>query len=175
MVVHYPRCDRRCAQSTRLARLHCLGRASLPPKHAQSRSADRPNSGRPCDHVCDEGDRIPVAESAQRAHRRDSILGQTDVASRKAVLTALKSALTAHGVPCVLAGRHRLVLRYSEGSQEPSGPTDPQLHIFTPGGKDVATTDGRVYRLASGQNFPAADPSAAALAITHSQMTQSPT
>lgn len=52
------------------------------------------------------------------------------------------------------------MLRYSHGPYEPSGLTDPQLHIFTPDGTDVATTDGAVYRLGSGDEFAITDPAA---------------
>ncbi|HXP20789.1 MAG TPA: hypothetical protein VN840_14190, partial [Streptosporangiaceae bacterium] len=44
----------------------------------------------------------------------------------------------------------------------PSGPTDPQLHIFTPDGTDIATTRGSTYHFASGHAHPADDPSRAA-------------
>lgn len=44
----------------------------------------------------------------------------------------------------------------------PSGPTDPQLHIFTPNGIDIATTSGDSYLFASGHVHPADDPARAA-------------
>ena len=81
------------------------------------------------------------------------------------LLAALQTELEAAGVRCVLARTHRLVLRYNLAPLAPSGLTDPQLHIFTPGSKDTATTDGLVYRLASGREHPAGDPSAAACEI----------
>lgn len=94
------------------------------------------------------------------------ILSPAEAGRRLEALAALQAGLAAAGVRCLLARKHRLVLRYNSGPLEPSGLTDPQLHIFTPGGKDTATTDGLVYRLASGKEFPADDPSAATAQIT---------
>lgn len=57
------------------------------------------------------------------------------------------------------------MLRYNATSPEPSGMTDPALHIFTPDGTSIATTDGSTYNLPGGQASPVSDPAAAA-AIT---------
>jgi hypothetical protein len=80
-------------------------------------------------------------------------------------LAQLQAALDARGVRCVLARHHRLVLRYNCRPSEPSGLTDPQLHIFVPSGTEIATTDITSYQLASGRVFSASDPSAAAAVI----------
>ncbi|HUD38209.1 MAG TPA: hypothetical protein VMR14_15015 [Streptosporangiaceae bacterium] len=64
-------------------------------------------------------------------------------------------------VLCVLARNHRLVLRYKRlGPPEPSGRTDPALHILGPDGTVIATTDGSVYQI-SGTQFPVGNPAAA--------------
>jgi|HubBroStandDraft_1064217.scaffolds.fasta_scaffold17488_2 hypothetical protein len=69
------------------------------------------------------------------------------------------------GVRCVLARRRRLVLRYNVSPCEPSGLTDPQLHVFTSDGSQIATTDGVTYTLADGCQHPVSDPDAAAALI----------
>jgi len=52
--------------------------------------------------------------------------------------------------------------------------TDPELHILAPAGTHIATTDGTTYRLASSQEYPAADPATAAACIRHGQHAVSP-
>jgi hypothetical protein len=53
------------------------------------------------------------------------------------------------------------VLRYKRlGPPEPSGRTDPALHILGPDGTVIATTDGSVYQI-SGTQFPVGNPAAA--------------
>jgi hypothetical protein len=97
---------------------------------------------------------------------RTPILDNDEVANRTLLLTELRAALAEFGVRCVLARRHRLVLRYGEKAPlEPSGLTDPTLHVVTPDGTRVASTDGAVYRLDTGQEFAASDPAAAATMI----------
>ena len=94
------------------------------------------------------------------------VLDETEADRRALLLTELQSALDSLGVRCVLARRHRLVLRYNDPPPlEPSGPTTPTLHIFTPGRTRMAGTDGTVYRFDDGRQFPAADPAAAATTI----------
>jgi hypothetical protein len=81
------------------------------------------------------------------------ILDDAEVASRKLLLAELQAALAAVGVQCILAGRQRLVLRYSEEPPySPSGPVDPALHVF---GRraDLITTNGACFRLRSGREF----------------------
>lgn len=97
------------------------------------------------------------------------ILAQAEVARRMLLLADLQAALAAQEIHSVLARNHRLVLQYNRVPSGPSGPTDPQLHIFTPGGTDIATTDGSTYNLASGEKYPADDPAAAATLIRHGQ------
>jgi hypothetical protein len=74
----------------------------------------------------------PVTESGQNpALTRPPILTREEASRRAALLADLQSALEAHEVSSVLARRHRLVLQGVRTKCEPSGPTDPQLHIFT--------------------------------------------
>jgi hypothetical protein len=120
------------------------------------------------------GRRMMPDNNHQNARRADTVLNETEVASRLNLLAMLRGALEAAGVRCLLARKHRLVLRYSEVPHEPSGMTDPQLHIFAPGGTDVATTDGAVYRLASGAELAVTDPVAAANAICRMSRATSP-
>ena len=95
------------------------------------------------------------------------ILAEADVCRRMLLLSELQTALEAQQVRSVLARNHRLVLHYSTSPCEPSGLTNPQLHIFGPHRTDIAATDGTTYTLASGSEYPAADPAAAASAIRH--------
>ena len=97
------------------------------------------------------------------------ILSGTEANRRMLLLADLQAALAAHDIASVLARNHRLVLRSERGPCEPSGPTDPQLHIFTRDGTDVATTDGITYSLASGTEYPAGDPAATAALLHRSQ------
>jgi hypothetical protein len=94
--------------------------------------------------------------------KNSPILDETDVAIRMAALKRLQAALEELGIPSVLVGRHRLVLRYNDPSCPRSGLTDPELRIFIAGRQARATTDGACYRLGSRQQFPASDPAAAA-------------
>jgi len=97
---------------------------------------------------------------------RELILTDAEAARRMLLLAELQAALKTHQVRSVLARRHQLVLRAPSGPGGPSGLTDPQLHIFTPDGTTVATTDGITCSLASGPAYPASDPSAAAALIS---------
>jgi len=98
---------------------------------------------------------------------RPPILARQEASRRAGLLRDLQTALTAQGVSSVLARHHRLVLRGGGRTRcEPSGPTDPQLHIFTPDGTDIATADGSTYHFASGSAHPAGDPARAALRAT---------
>ena len=60
------------------------------------------------------------------------VLSQAEATRRMTLLTDLQDALAARGIRAVLAKRRRLVLRSSQ-PVTPSGPLDPQLHIFHPG------------------------------------------
>jgi hypothetical protein len=91
-----------------------------------------------------------------------ALLAEAEVNARLGQLAALKSALSVLGVESVLARNHRLVLRYNVAPLEPSGLTDPQLHIFSADGARVATTDGAAFRLDQGGEFPAESAAAAA-------------
>jgi len=104
-----------------------------------------------------------VPENGQNpALTRPPILTREEASRRAALLADLQNALAAQGVSSVLARRHRLVLQGGRTRSEPSGPTEPQLHIFTPDGTDIATTHGSAYHFASGDAHPAADPARAA-------------
>lgn len=96
------------------------------------------------------------------------VLDQDDATRQSLLLAELQAALTARGTRSVLARRHRLVLRSGDNPYEPSGPTRPELHIFTAHGTLVTTTDGQDYHLPGSQPYPASDPHATALALTSS-------
>ena len=111
-----------------------------------------------------------MPENAQEAPSSSPpILARAEAERMMLMLAELQAALAALGVRSVLARNHRLVLQYNRVPSGPSGMTDPQLHIFAPGGTDIATTDGSTYHLASGQEYPAADPAAAAALIRHAR------
>ena len=94
------------------------------------------------------------------------IISAAEAARRLELLADLQTSLAGLGIGSVLARNHRLVLRWrSSGPYGPSGLTDPALHIFTPAGSCVATTDGTAYLLATGQHCPATDPAATAALI----------
>ena len=97
------------------------------------------------------------------------ILATAEVTRRMLMLAELRDALAALGVRSVLARHHRLVLQYNRSPCEPSGLTDPHLHIFGPDGTDIAATDGTTFSLASGPEYPTADLAAAAIAMRHGQ------
>jgi hypothetical protein len=84
------------------------------------------------------------------------------------VLAELHDVLAAQGVRAILARNYRLVLRNDKTPYDPSGPTDPALHIFTSDGTTIATTDGTTYVFTTGRRSAASDPDAAASLITRS-------
>jgi len=93
---------------------------------------------------------------------RPPILAKDEAGRRAALLADLHSALAAQGVNSTVVRRHRLVLDGTGARAAPSGPTDPQLYVFTPGGTRIVTTSGRAYLLGSGRACPASDPAQAA-------------
>jgi hypothetical protein len=97
------------------------------------------------------------------------ILSRAEADRRTLLLAELQSSLSELGVGAVLARHHRLVLQDNRVPSGPSGMTDPRLHIFTPDGTCIATTNGTAYHLAAGQQCPAGDPAAAATFIRHGQ------
>jgi len=104
-----------------------------------------------------------VPENGQsRPARRPPILAREEASRRAALLTDLRSALAALGVSSTVVGNHRLVLEGSSTKCAPSGPTDPQLHVFTPDGTSIVTTNGRAYLLGGGRAFSIDDPAKAA-------------
>ena|ERR1700722_18652937 len=90
------------------------------------------------------------------------VLDQAEAGHRMLLLAELRSALANLGVRSVLARNHRLVLRYNEAPLNPSGLTNPRLHIFCPGGTRAAVTDGISYQMDNGEGFPTSDPAAVA-------------
>lgn len=104
--------------------------------------------------------------SEQQRATREPILPEAEVARRQLQLADLRAALASAGIDSTLAGRHRLVLRYGEGRCEPSGPIDPQLHVFLTGGTVVVTTDGTSYHLPGGVTSSTSDSAVAAAALT---------
>jgi hypothetical protein len=106
-----------------------------------------------------------VTGNSRSAPPADLILTEEEVASRVLLLTGLRHALAGHGVCGVPSRTHRIVLWYPARHGQPSGMTEPKLHLFMPGGRDIVTTDGTVFRLASGGVFAARNLPAAALAI----------
>jgi hypothetical protein len=93
------------------------------------------------------------------------VLTEAEASLRVLLLTELQAAFAALGVRCVLARRHRLVLRYDRAPCGPSGPVSPELHIFAGDRTGIATADGTTYRLAGGGQYPAGDPAGAASAV----------
>lgn len=96
---------------------------------------------------------------------REPILTEDEVARRMNQLAELQAALAALGVHCVLARKRRLVLQYDAGPCEPSGLTNPQLHVFSPDGTTIASTDGSTYTFALGTKCSVSDPATAAAII----------
>jgi hypothetical protein len=91
------------------------------------------------------------------------------------ILAGLQAVLAESGIRCVLARRHRLVLRYNDsGPLEPSGFTDPALHFLAPDGTITATTDGAIYQISGGMQFPVGNPAAAAAHIRGHEPAVSP-
>jgi len=109
-----------------------------------------------------------VTESGQHPPgSRPAILAKDEADRRAALLSGLQHALAARGVRSVLARNHRLVLEGRSVKAAPSGPTDPQLHVFAPGGTRVVTASGRAFLL-GGDRYPAGDPhEAVAAACRH--------
>jgi hypothetical protein len=107
-----------------------------------------------------------TADSEHQATPGAPILDDAEAARRLLALTYLQAALIESGIQSTLARNHRLILRYSEKAPlEPSGQTDPRLHIFLPDETRTVTTDGTSYLLDDGHAIPAADPAAAAALI----------
>lgn len=94
-----------------------------------------------------------------------AVLESDEVDRRVVLLASLQAELRALKIACVLAGRRRLVLS-SDGSApwRGSGQTNPELHAFVPGVKQVVTTDGTIYQVGR-RKHAVDDPAAAAAAI----------
>lgn len=94
------------------------------------------------------------------------ILDEPEVTRRVLLLAELQGALAAHGVRSLLVRNRRIVLRSAGTGLERSGPTDPQLHVYTADATEIVTTDGTLYEFSAGPAHPAADPQAAAASLT---------
>ncbi len=94
------------------------------------------------------------------------VLDDAEAQHRLLFLAALKASLADLGVASILARKHSLALRYTDGIAGPNGLTDPELHVLGPPQIRVATTDGAVYRLVGSREYPVADPAAAATLIS---------
>jgi hypothetical protein len=92
------------------------------------------------------------------------ILAKDEAGRREALLSDLQNALAACGLKSVIVRRHRLVLEGASTKAATSGQTDPQLHVFIPGGRSVVTASGQGYLL-GGCAFPASDAASAADAL----------
>lgn len=93
------------------------------------------------------------------------VLAESEVTRRVMLLAELQAALDALGIQAVLVRNRRLVLRAAGSGLEPSGPTDPQLHIFADDGTEIASIDGARYEFSAGPSCPADDPQAAAASL----------
>jgi len=107
----------------------------------------------------------PVTDNARSDPPADLILTEAEVARRVVLLTELRHALAMHGACGVLTRNHSIVLRYPADHSRPSGMTEPKLHVFMPGGRDIITTDGSAFHLTSGAVLGDGDLAAAARAI----------
>jgi hypothetical protein len=102
-----------------------------------------------------------MRDDGARVLQRSAVLADREDCHRRTLLIMLQDALAALGVQSVLVGRRVLALHATE-PWGPSGPTDPELHLLSAASREIITTDGAVYRLASGHALPADDPTAAA-------------
>src|ERR1700678_1272881 len=85
------------------------------------------------------------------------VLNDAEIAKRTILLAELKAVLAEAGVSCKIAGRQRLVPRYSQPAPHaPSGQTDVEMYVLSPP-PNVITTDGASYRLRDGREFPVSD------------------
>src|SRR5260370_33674505 len=88
------------------------------------------------------------------------VLDDAEAQHRLLFLAALKASLADLGVASILARKHSLALRYTDGIAGPNGLTDPELHVLGPPQIRVATTDGAVYRLRRPRENPLPPPPA---------------
>ncbi len=91
------------------------------------------------------------------------ILDETEAARRMRLLAALQGTLKQRQVRSILARNHRLFLRYNDGPGEPSGLTDPKLHVFGPQGH-VVTIKNSTYVLDGEKQFKSTTTFAAMIA-----------
>ena len=101
------------------------------------------------------------------------ILDEAEVARRMRLLAALQETLKQRQIQGILARNQRLVLRYNGGPHEPSGLTDPKLHVFGPQ-KHVVTIKDSAYVLDGGKQFNSPAIVAATIATAPSAVTGLP-
>jgi hypothetical protein len=107
-----------------------------------------------------------VPAKTDTASARDQpVLPAAEVTRRVTLLAELQDAFTAHDVQAVLVRNRRIVLRATGTGLEPSGPTNPQLHVFLGDGTEIATTDGTQYEFTTGPAHLIGDPQAAATSL----------
>jgi hypothetical protein len=94
-----------------------------------------------------------------------TILREEEIVRRVTLLTELQAALAALGIQSLLVRNRRIVLRSAGNGLEPSGPTNPQLHVFADDGTEIVTTDGELYEFSTCPASPADDPQAAAASL----------
>lgn len=93
------------------------------------------------------------------------LLPEEQVIRRLALLAELRDALSAQGIGSVVARNHRIVLRFNASPYEPSGLTNPGLHILGGERIEAVTTDGAAYHLPGNRQCSVSDPAGAALMI----------
>src|SRR5215467_7081154 len=93
------------------------------------------------------------------------VLTDAEATRHVMLLAELQAALATRGMQSLLVRNRRLVLRAEGSGLEPSGPTDPQLHVYADDGTEIATTDGARYEFTTGPACPAGDPQAAAASL----------
>jgi len=99
-----------------------------------------------------------VPTDTTSAQPPDPILTGPDAARRLLLLSDLQTALAGLGIRSVLARTHRIVLRPPAAQCDPSGQVNPRLHIFTPAGTAIATTDGTAYHPRQRPRLPRSRP-----------------
>lgn len=128
--------------------------------HARTGEVTPLGAAHPLDGLGNRTDRRsrPVTESERNPPEpREPILAREEASRRAALLSDLHGALAAQGVNSTVVRRRRLVLEGAGTKCAPSGPTDPQLYIFTPCETNIVTTNGRTYFLSGRRACPADD------------------
>lgn len=121
-----------------------------------------PTNPQPKDHLMTFDQSIDPTPPATRLIIE--ILDEAEVVRRMRMLAALQETLKRQQIRSILARKHRLFLRYNDGPHEPSGMTDPELHVFGPK-KHVVTIKDSAYVLDGGKRFHRPAAIAAAIAV----------